>query len=149
MKNFLLLTATLILTLTASAAPSVIRKSGECKIVRADFDGKGAMQVPLKNADVEILCKLRADDFFGRDVVMANPEIKNLTAKPLDLAYHVAFFTKDGELVGSATQRGEIDPNGNMQFGSCIITVPKEEIAQVSAYKISVYVSEAKPKPKK
>lgn len=135
------------LALSASAEPSVLRATGECKIVRAKYHEPGIVKVPLKNADVEILCKFREDDFFGRNIVMANPEIKNLSTKELDVAYHVAFLSKDGELIGSATQQGSVKADGKeMQFASCLITVPTAEVRKISSYKISVYVDEAKPK---
>jgi hypothetical protein len=131
----------------AWAEPSTIRQAGECKIVRAEFNEPGVIKVPLKNSDVEILAKFRADDFFGRDVVMANPEIKNLSGKDLNVAYHVAFFSKEGELIGSATQEGDVKADAkNHQFGSCIVTIPPAEIAKINSYKVVVYVKEAKPK---
>ena len=137
----------MVLPLAASAAPSVLRQNGECKIVRAKFHEPGIVQVPLKNADVEILCKFREDDFFGRNIVMANPEIKNLSTKELEVAYHVAFLSKDGELIGSATQQGSVNADGKeIQFGSCLITVPTAEVRKISSYRISVYVDEVKPK---
>ena len=137
----------LALPVSAFAESSVLRASGECKIVRGKFNDPGIVKVPLKNPDVEILCKFREEDFFGRNVVMANPEIKNLSTKELDVAYHVAFLSKDGELIGSATQQGSVKADGKAhQFGSCIITVPTAEVRKISFYRISVYVDEAKPK---
>jgi hypothetical protein len=133
--------------LAASAAPSVLRASGECKIVRAKFQEPGIVKVPLKNSDVEIICQFREDDFFGRNIVMANPEIRNLSAKELEVVYHVAFLSKDGELIGSATQQGSVKADGKeVQFGSCLITAPTAEVRKISSYKISVYVDETKPK---
>jgi hypothetical protein len=147
LKNILLAAISFTMPMALMAEPSVLRQSANCKIVRAEFNDAGVVKVPLKNADVEILCKFRADDFFGRDVVMANPEIKNLTGKELAVAYHVAFFSKDGELIGSATQEGTVRADAKaLQFGSCIITAPPGEIAKISSYKVVVYVNEPKPK---
>jgi len=143
----LLLALVLPVPLSVFGESSVLRASGECKIVRAKYHEPGIVKVPLKNADVEIVCNFREDDFFGRNIVMANPEIKNLSTKELEVAYHVAFLSKDGELIGSATQQGSVKADGKeMQFASCLITVPTAEVRKISAYKVSVYVDETKPK---
>lgn len=136
----------LVLPITASAAPSVLRASGECKIVRAKYHEPGIVKVPLKNSDVEIICQFREDDFFDRNIVMANPAIKNFSNKELEVAYHVAFLSKDGELIGSATQQGTVKADGKeMQFASCLLTIPTAEVRKISSYRISVYVDHAKP----
>ena len=78
---------------------------------------------------------------------MTITEIKNLSTKELEVAYHVAFLSKDGELIGSATQQGSVNADGKeIQFGSCLITVPTAEVRKISSYRISVYVDEVKPK---
>ena len=78
--------------------------------------------------------------------MLANPEIKNLSGKELEVAYHVAFFSKSGELIGSATQQGSVKADAKkMQFGSCIITAPAVEIAKITSCKVTVYIDDAKP----
>ena len=133
--------------LAAFAEPSVLRQSGDCTIVRAKSNEPGIVKVVLKNADVEILCKFREDDFAGSNVILANADFTSLTGKELDVSYNVAFFSKDGELIGSASQNGTSRADGRAkQFGSCIITTPTAEVRKVSSFKVVAYISAPKPK---
>ena len=136
------------LPLAAFAEPGVLRQSGDCTIVRAKSSSEpGIVKVLLKNADVEILCKFRETDFDGRNVIVANPEIMSLAGKELDVSYNVAFFSKDGELIGTASQNGTSRADSRVkQFGSCIITTPTAEVRRVSSFKVVAYVSAPKPK---
>ena len=135
------------LPLAAFAEPDVLRQSGDCTIVRAKFNEPGIVKVLLKNAGVEILCKFREDDFAGGNVIIANPEIRSIAGKELDVSYNVAFFSKDGELIGSASQNGTSRADDRIkQFASCIIPTPTAEVRKVSSFKVVVYINAPKPK---
>ena len=133
--------------LAAFAEPSVLRQSGDCTIVRAQSNEPGIVKVVLKNVDVEILCKFREAEFAGSNVILANADFTSLAGKELDVSYNVAFFSKDGELIGSASQNGTSRVDGRTkQFGSCIIPTPTAEVRKVSSFKVVVYIGAPKPK---
>src|SRR5512136_1335267 len=92
---------TLILGLAATmafAAPSVLRKSGDCKlqVTTNASDPQKVMTVLLTNADVEVTCKFRGGDLVGEFTLFAFPTIVNKSGKELSVAYQVAFFDKAG-----------------------------------------------------
>ena len=146
--KLLTLLVTIALPLAALAEPSILRQSGDCTIVRAQSSSEpGIVKVTLKNTDVEILCKFREADFAGGNVIIANPEIRSMAGKELDVSYNVAFFSKDGELIGSASQNGTSRADDRIkQFGSCIIPTPTAEVRKVSSFKVVVYINAPKPK---
>lgn len=149
MKTQLLMLAFALAATATIGAPSVLRKSGECKLqVGGDmFDDSKNVKVELSNADVEITCAFRGGDFFDEFTVFANPSIKNKSGKKLSVAYQVAFFDKAGELIACAAQSGEVDVgSSDMQFGSAMSKLPQAEFAKIASYKVVVYVEPAKAK---
>ena len=143
------MTLTLALaTTTALAAPSILRKSGDCKLqVAGAFDDDKAVAVNLGNSDVEIGCKLHGGDFFDEFTLFANPSISNKSGKKLTVAYHVAFFDKAGELMACASQSGDLDVGAkDYQFGSCMSKLSQVEFSKITSYKVVVYAENAKPK---
>ena len=136
-------------TATAFGAPSILRKSGECKLqIGADsFDDSKAVKVELRNADVEVTANFRGGDFFDEFHVFANPTLKNKSGKKLNIAYQVAFFDKSGELIACVAQSGDLDAGeSGMQFGSAMSKLPQAEFAKIASYKVVVYVEAAKVK---
>ncbi len=148
MRELTLIGVFTLAALVASAAPGVLRKSGECKLQVGDmFDDEKVTAVTLSNADVEVLCKFHGGDFFGDFTLFANPTIANKSVKKLNVAYEVAFFDKAGELVACSAQSGDVDAGAKgHQFGSCLSKLPQEEFAKITSYKVVIYVSDAKPK---
>lgn len=147
MKLKLLTLAIALVTATAFGAPSVLRKSGDCKLqVGSDsFDDSKSVKVELANADVEVTSNFRGGDFFDEFHVFANPTIKNKSGKKLSVAYQVAFLDKSGELIACVAQSGEVDAGeGGMQFGSAMTKLPQAEFSKITSYKVVVYVEAAK-----
>ena len=145
----LILTVALALATTATfAAPSVLRKSGDCKLQIGDtFDDSKVFNAELSNSDVQVTGKFHGGDFFGEFTLFANPTLNNKSGKKLNVAYHVAFFDKAGELVASAGQSGDVDADAkDHQFGSCLSRLSQAEFAKITSYKVVVYVDNAKPK---
>jgi hypothetical protein len=145
----LILTLTLALATTAAfAGPSVLRKNGDCKLqVGGAFDDDKVVPVTLSNSDLEIVCKFHGGDFFDEFTLFANPSISNKSGKKLNVAYHVAFFDKAGELVACAGQSGDVDADAkDHQFGSCLSKLSQAEFAKITSYKVVVYVDNAKAK---
>src|SRR5262245_44730186 len=100
MRSSLLTLMLALATTAAIAAPGVLRKSGDCKLQVADtFDDQKVVKVELADSDVQVTCKFRGGDFFGEFTLFANPSINNKSGRNLNVAYHVAFFDKAGELI--------------------------------------------------
>ncbi len=148
MRKLALIGAFCVAATVASAAPGVLRKSGDCKLQVADaFDDNKVVAVTLSNADLEVMCKFHGGDFFGEFTLFANPTIVNKSGRRLNVAYEVAFFDKAGELVTCSAQSGDVDAGAKgHQFGSCLSKLPQEEFAKITSYKVVIYVSDAKPK---
>src|SRR6185503_19477067 len=117
MKSFIALTVFLLAETLFAAVPGSMRKSGEGKIQMASFSEKDKiLHVALSNDEVEVTTGLRGDTFFKKFIVNANPEVKNKSARALNVSYHVALFNKAGELVGATAQESDLDPGKKTQF---------------------------------
>ncbi len=129
------------------AAPNVLRKNGDCKLQVCDyFRGNGVMKVPISDSEVETTFKLLGDDnWFGSFAVVANPEVRNKSQRHLEVACHVAFFDKAGELVASASQSADLKAGEVTSFGSCVGKISRKEFDRISSYKIVIYVEDSKP----
>jgi hypothetical protein len=61
--------------------------------------------------------------------------------------YYVAFFDKDGQLLGCTSEgtfQGEgLKPGGDMQYRSCLILLPHGTIGKVASYKVAFYESKS------
>ena len=146
MKRILVGLIMLGLVVPVIGAPEVIRKSGDCKLqVAGAFDDDKLVKVAIKDPKVELLCKFRGGEFFGKFMLFANPHITNKAGKKINVSYSVAFLDKAGNLVACASQAGDVDAGAkDHQFGSCLAKVPKAEFDKIASYKIVVYVSDAK-----
>jgi hypothetical protein len=144
MRKLIPILTLVLATTTAIGVPSVLRKSGDCKLeVGGMFEDKKVFTVELANADLQLTCKFRGGEFFGEFTVFANPSISNKAGRKLMVAYNVAFFDKAGELIACAEQSGDVDADAkNHQFGSCMSRLSQEEFAKITTYKLVVYVSE-------
>lgn len=135
-------------TAGALAAPSALRKSGDCKLQVGDtFDDQKIVKAELANPDLQVTCKFRGGDFFDEFTLFANPSINNKSGRKLNVAYHVAFFDKAGELIAAAGQSGDVEAGAKeYQFGSCLSKLSQDEFAKITSYKVVIYVSEPKNK---
>jgi hypothetical protein len=149
MKTKLLMFTIALVAATTFGAPSVLRKSGDCKLqIGADsFDDSKAVKVELANVDVEVTANFRGGEFFDEFHVFANPTIKNKSGKKLNIAYQAAFFDKSGELIACVAQSGDLDAGeSGMQFGSAMSKLPQVEFSKITSYKVVIYVDAAKAK---
>jgi len=149
MKMKLLLLTVALVAATAFSAPSVLRKSGDCKLqVGSDsFDDSKSVKVELANADVEVTGNFRGGDIFDKFYVFAHPTIKNKSGRKLSITYQAAFFDRNGELITGVAESGDVDAGEiETQFGSAMSKLPQTEFSKITSYKVVVYVEAAKGK---
>ncbi len=137
--------------LLASAAPcpaavEVTHKQGPCKLQKAGpFDDAKLFRITV-GKHVRLKTRWRIDEFFGKTIINANVTVENPTAKPLFFEYYVAFFDKEGTLVGCTGQgvMGDegLGPGDEQQLGSCLITLPLERAEAVATYRLVLYESD-------
>jgi len=132
-----------ILFLFAFAGVSLAEtKEGTCQL-KTGYVSAVSVEV---GQSVKGTCKFYIDDFFGKKIINANIEVKNTAQKPMFFQYNVAFFDKDGHLIGSASQglSGDsgLEPGKTTQTGSCLIPLPAGKHEEVASYKIAYYESE-------
>ena len=120
-------------------------KEGTChlKISKAFGDGVFKVQIGEK---IKGVCKFYIEDFLGKKIINANIKITNTSAKVMHCHYYVAFFDKDGNLIGCAGQ-GTFGKEGlpageSTQLASCLIPLPVNFLEQVVQYKIAFYESD-------
>ena len=118
-------------------------KQGPCILPNGDTGGDGfVVEVGEK---IHGTCKFVIEDFFGKKIIRANIEVVNKAEVPMHCHYYVAFFDKDGQLLGCASQGTSGDdglkPGRNTQFGSCLIPLPPGTHEKVASYKVAFYES--------
>lgn len=116
-------------------------KQGPCKLKRQRPFDKDVFTVEV-GQNMRATCKFYIDDFFGRTIINANMSVKNVSKQRRNCQYYVAFFDKNGKLVGCAGQGlGEsgLAPGRDMSVGSCLVFVPDGMAETVTSYQVRLY----------
>ena len=132
---------------TVMANPSTIEKSGKCKLQKAGaFDKKKFFILDLKNSDAEVKCEFRGGDFFNKFALFGIPKVTNLSKKPFNMSYNVAFFDKSGKLITTVRQDWDnVKADAKeFQMGSALSSLPEAAFKKITSYKLVIYISEAK-----
>jgi hypothetical protein len=121
-------------------------RQGECKLREAGpFDKDKAVKVEV-GEKLQAVCSFYISDFFKKKIINAGVKVKNPTKKPVFFHYYVAFFDKDGKLLGCAAQGSFGDeglaPGKETQMGSCLIPLPAAKFAEVKSYQVAFYESD-------
>jgi hypothetical protein len=147
-------TATLVLAVLvpalapacARAAAEAVRKSGPCTLQEAGAFEEGKHFKVTFGKALQARCGWYIDEFFGKKIIQARATVANRGEKRKYFHYYVAFFDKDGNLVGCAGQGAlgdkGLEPRSEMQLGSCLIPLPPEKFQEVAAYKAVLYESD-------
>jgi len=130
----------------AYAAVETVSKSGPCRLQEAGaFDDAKLFKITLGKA-LRLTTRWRIDEFFGKRIINANVTVQNPSSKTMFFHYYVAFFDKDGHLLGCAGQGSLSDdglaPGDETQLGSCLIPLPAEAFKAVASYKVILYESD-------
>ncbi len=120
-----------------AAAVEIDRENGSVSV------GKSKREQCTLGNQLEARCKFYTTDFFGVTAVWAGAEVENLTEEERFYVYHVAFFDKDGNLIGSSSQRNMrgkgLEPGKMTTLGSCLLFLPESEIEKIDNYQVVLY----------
>ncbi|NOY82668.1 MAG: hypothetical protein GXP31_16850 [Kiritimatiellaeota bacterium] len=146
MKNYLPAVAGLVIGSSLLAAPGRIVKSGKCTLREGGpFDRKRAFTLVLKSRDIQVVFSLRGQNFFGRFVIGTTPKISNLSGKPKHVAYNIAFFDQNGDLVACTSSSADLGGDQkDLQTGSNLPEIPRGSLQKICSYQAVVYVTEGK-----
>ena len=128
------------------AAVSADRKAGKCRLQQAGpFDESKVVKIKFGKV-LKGETSWRVGEFFDKTTVFAGVTIKNPTDKPVHFRYYVAFFDKEGKLIGCAGQ-GSFGDDGlaageESQLGSCLVELPKGAIKLITSYQLVFYESD-------
>jgi hypothetical protein len=117
-------------------------KEGSCQLKPGKPSDENVFKVQVGDK-VKGTAKFFTDDFFGKKIISANVELVNTGTTTMYCQYYVAFFDKDGNLIGCAGQ-GTSEKNGlaagkSTQLGSCLIPLPEGVHEKAVQYKIAFY----------
>lgn len=91
----------------------------------------------------EAVFKIRAGEFFGKQMVYANPTITNKASEPLLVSVNVAFFNAEGALVGCCSQSSFGDEGlaagADENFASRMVGLLTDVYKTITRYQIAVY----------
>ncbi|MBI3736082.1 hypothetical protein HY256_06180 [Candidatus Sumerlaeota bacterium] len=120
-------------------------KSGSCTLKERKNFSEDVFKVEAGKI-VKGTCSFYIDDFFDKKIINANIEVTNTAKRPMFCQYYVAFFDKDGHLIGCAGQgiTGDegLKPGQATQLGSCLIPLPPGTHEQVASYQVAFYESD-------
>lgn len=118
--------------------PIIIQKA-------SPFDSEKQVKIRI-GKDVSFKITVFQDEFFGYTTISANASIDNKTQKKVKVIYSIAFFDKDGKLVGCHQGSWDLESNDDVNYGSGIIYADEESIASIKSYKLRTQVIESKEK---
>jgi hypothetical protein len=152
MKNILSTLLSVIWTLSAQAADMTAAIQGEIQLKYSESSfAEDTFKKDFGNA-VKATCNWYAGDFFGKPTIFAGITVTNSASKPMFFQYYVAFFDKEKNLVGTASQGSFGDeglkPEETTQMGSCLIHLPKDKYKEIASYQAVIYETDAPPKEK-
>ena len=108
---------------------------GKAKLGRSYSDG---LEVKLGRA-LQGVTKLHITDWFDKDAVSGQLDIRNPTKEKVAFGYPLALFDAKGTLLGCASQTMDVDPGEKTSVGGCLIRMPKAQIKQIATYRITYY----------
>ena len=124
-------------------------KEGRCAIKERRFnDDEDTVEI---GRNFQGVCKFYSDDFFRSTIINAGLHVKNASKGRRACQYYVAFFDKNGKLVGCGdgrTMDTGLTPGEDTSL-SCLLFLPEEQIKEVVSYRVRLYESETLPEPKK
>jgi hypothetical protein len=120
-------------------------KEGSCQLKQGRPSDENVIKVHV-GEKVKGTCKFFIEDLFGKKIISANIELENASPVTMYCQYYVAFFDKDGNLIGCTGDRTS-DKNGlgsgkSVQLGSCLIPLPIGFHEKAVQYKIAFYEAE-------
>ena len=83
--------------------------------------------------------KLHLTDFFGAKAISGQVDIENPTKAEVNMAYHLAFFNDQGEMLGCASQAMAFPAGEKTSLGSAIIHLPNRELEKITSFRIVYY----------
>jgi hypothetical protein len=133
----------------ASQVKTFTEKEGPCTIRKRE-NLNDAFTVEI-GQNIHGTCKFYIDDFLGQTIINANMSVKNVSKERRNCRYYVAFFDKDGKLVGCANQ-GLCDEGlasgEDTNMCSCLVFVPPGTAETVTSYKVRFYETDKLPEKK-
>ncbi len=152
MKSILFTLLPVLWALSAQAADKIASIQGEIKLKYTEsIFADETFKKDFGNA-VKATCNWYAGEFFGKPTVFAGIAVTNSASKPMFFQYYVAFFDKEKNLVGTASQGSFGDeglkPAETTQMGSCLIHLPKDKYKEIASYQAVIYETDTPPKGK-
>ncbi|HBO46259.1 MAG TPA: hypothetical protein DD670_20505 [Planctomycetaceae bacterium] len=118
----------------------VDRKSGNCALASRD-EPDGAVEVDV-GEKLKGTCRFYLSDFFDKQIINAPVFLRNKSTETMHCYYYVAFFDKDGKLLGCASQGAELAGGDQTQLGSCLIFLPDGARQRAVSYQVVYYESD-------
>ena len=138
-----LLLGALLLTAPVRAEPEAEKADKPfTRVVKGEKDLPTSFSdaLELKLGDrLEATTKLHITDWFGSKAISGQVDVKNPTEEEIHFSYHLAFFDKDGVLLGAANQTMSMDPGEETIVGGALIQLPKKALEAVKRYQIVWY----------
>ena len=90
------------------------------------------------SGDIAYTVKIFVDDFAGTEAIYAYTQVRNTTDTARKLAFHVAYFDADGQLVATARHVTTLKPGAETQLGGLYSEVAAGQWQSVASYQYVV-----------
>jgi len=143
-RNILVLISALAVpAASVLAGVTVDQKQAACQLQKSDGSDDMKVVKITFGKTAKGVAKLYIVDFFGKKVINAGAKITNSGKAAIHFHYSIAFFDKDGKLIGCASQGAFGDkglaPGKETYLGSCMVFLPHSEMAKITSYKLTFY----------
>lgn len=93
---------------------------------------------------LEAKTKIKRIEFFDKPAISCQLDIVNKSKTKLYISYHVAFFDKDGNLIGCASQSMGFDPGERTTVGGALVHAPESAMVKITSYQLRYWESTEK-----
>jgi hypothetical protein len=126
-----------------AAAPAVLDGPVETRAdgkVELGEDFTSAHEVELGKR-LKATAKLYEQEFFGKEIVNAQLDLENPTDAPVFATFHIAFFDKQDNLLGAASQSTfeGLAAGESTSLGSLLVSLPHGEREKVAKFACVLY----------
>lgn len=123
-------------------------KEGAIALKESQFGPpEGVVNIEM-GSTVKLVAHPYITDFFDTKVVTASATVKNTGSHPMFFVFSIAFFDRDGHLLGCTSQttfnKDGLKPGQATQLSSCLVHMPPEVIPKISRFHATLYESQHK-----
>lgn len=106
------------------------------KVNKAEHHQDEKMVKLSLGTEVSFQIKIYETEFFEKNIVSANANIKNKTENDVYAVYSIAFFDAQGRMLGCVQCDWDLPKNQDIDYGSGLIYMDSESVQKIESIKV-------------